>query len=115
MDDSLVPIALFVSLAFIITHVSRTISEGRTRRLLIQSGASAEAITAAITAPQDPGLYSALRWGLMLAAVGAGLVVVQFVPYQANQPIVTGIVLLFAAAGMLAYYGAARRMVSRPA
>lgn len=40
---------------------------------------------------------------------------VQFIPYQANQPIVTGIVLLFAAAGMLACYAAARRMVSRPA
>ena len=38
---------------------------------------------------------------MLVGAGGLGLVVVQFMPYGPNQPIVYGTVLLFAAAGLL--------------
>ena len=114
MTETLVPIALFLSLAFIVVGVTRTISESRTRRRLIEAGATPELVRALTAAPQtDAALHSSLRWGLVLGAVGLALILVQFLPYRLDEPIVLGLVLVFGAAGLLAYYAAGRRM-ARP-
>jgi hypothetical protein len=109
--ETLVPVALFLSLAFTIVGVTKIISDGRTRRRLLEAGASPElARTLAGPLPDDPGLYSALRWGLILGAVGLALIVVQFLPFRSQEPIVLGIILLFTAAALLGYYRIARRL-----
>jgi hypothetical protein len=112
MDEVLVPIALFAMIAFILVGMTQHISEGRTRRRLIDSGASPELIQA-MNLRQDSGQHAALQWGLVLAAVGAALIVVDQIDYQAHEPLAVGIVLLFGAGGLLAYYAIARRMTSR--
>ena len=38
--------------------------------------------------------------------------VVQFLPYRPDQPIVLGVILVFAAAGLIGYYLSARRLVA---
>lgn len=111
MVDSLVPIALFVALAFVVVAVTKIVSEGHTRRQLIQSGATAEIARAITAAPEgDAGLRTALQFGLVIGAIGIALIVVQFLPYRPDEPISIGVVLVFAALGFLAYYGAGRRM-----
>jgi len=62
-------------------------------------------------AKEDLGLYSALKWGILTGAVGLALIVVQFLPYRPDQPIVLGVILVFAAAGLIGYYLSARRLV----
>lgn len=111
MMETVVPTALFFCLAFAIVGVTRIVSDGAIRRRLIQANASAE-LARAVTAPpsQDAALQSALKWGLVLGAVGLSLVVVQFMPYRPDQPIVYGTVLLFGAAGLLGYYAVGRRL-----
>jgi len=111
-----VPVAALLSLAFVIVGVTRVVVEGRTRRRLIEAGANPE-VAAAIVAPvrSDPGLHGALKWGLVTGAVGLALVVIQFIPYGPDDPIVFGLVLVFGAAGLLAYYASARRIASRQA
>ena len=110
-DDNLVPIALFLTLAFTVVSVTRIISESRTRRQMIQAGTPPEQAQAILTPPRrDPALYSALKWGLVIGAAGLALVVIQFLPYQADEPIVYGLILLFTGAGLLTYYTAARRL-----
>jgi hypothetical protein len=111
MTNNLVPIALFLSIVAITLGLGRIVSDGRTRRALIQSGAAPEVAAAVLAAPrQDAELRSALKWGLIVGAVGLALVVVQFLPYRPDDPISMGLVLVFGAGGLLAYYVAARRL-----
>lgn len=110
-EDTLVPIAVFLTLAFTIVAVTRIISDGRTRRRLLQTGVTPELARAIAEPPRDdPGLYGALKWGLILGAVGLALIVVQFLPYRPEDPIVLGLILVFGAAGLLVYYVSARRL-----
>lgn len=109
-----VPTVFLLSVAFAIVGVTKIVSDGRTRRRLIAAGATPE-LTAAVLAPlpADPELFSALKWGLVTAAVGVALIVVQFLPYRPDEPIVLGLVLLGGAGGLLAYYASAKRLASR--
>ena len=86
---TLVPIAFFLSVSFILVGITKVISDGRTRRRLIEAGASPELARAIVAAPKDdPGLYSALRWGILTGAVGLALILIQFLPYRSDEPIV---------------------------
>jgi len=109
--STLVPIAFLLSVAFTLVAMTKIISDGRTRRRLIESRAAPDLVRAVVTpATEDLGLYSALKWGILTGAVGVALIVVQFLPYRPNQPIVLGVILVFAAAGLIAYYLSARRL-----
>lgn len=113
-DDTLVPIALFLSLAFGVVSVTRIISDGRTRRRLIDAGATPELARAlAATTRNDPGFFGALKWGLVTLAVGLALIVIQFLPFRSDEPIVAGLILLFLGGGLLAYFAGARRLARR--
>ncbi len=108
----MVPIAFLLSVAFILVGITKVFSDGRTRRRLIEAGASPELARAIVAAPKDdPGLYSALRWGMLTGAVGLALILIQFLPFRSEEPIVLGVILVFAAAGLLGYYVSARRLV----
>lgn len=113
-EDTLVPLGLFAMIAFIIVGLTKVISDGRIRRRLIETGATSELAKAiAGTAQSDPDLYSALKWGLLTGAIGLSLIVIQFLPYRPEDPIMLGVILLFAAGGLLGYYVIARRLASR--
>ena len=96
-----VPIAFFAAIAWTI----KVISDNRTRRRLIDSGAT-EGMVAALFAnrEQDPNVPASLKWGLVTVGVGLALVIVQFLPYDFEEPIAYGLMLLFAGAGLLIYY-----------
>jgi hypothetical protein len=113
-EDTLVPLGLFAMIAFIIVGVTKIISDGRMRRRLIEAGATPELAKAIAGTPQDdPELYGALKWGLLTGAIGLALIIIQFLPYRPEDPIMLGVILLFAAAGLLGYYVIARRLASR--
>ena len=108
--DTLVPTVLFVSLAVTVLGIARIISEGRTRRRLIESGNSADVARAlGDLGSAEERLAGALKWGIVAVAAGVALVTIQFLPYERDEPIVLGILLLFVGAGMLAYYMIGRR------
>lgn len=112
-EGLLVPIAFFVFVAVTILGLARIISEGRTRRRLIEAGGSAEVVRQ-LTANQDEhGLFSALKWGIVAIGVGLALVIVQFLPYGEDDPIMFGVVLLFLGGSLLTYYVTARRLAGR--
>jgi hypothetical protein len=114
-EGTLVPLGLFAMIAFIIVGLTKVISDGRIRRRLIETGATSELAKAiAGTAQSDPDLYSALKWGLLTGAIGLSLIVIQFLPYRPEDPIMLGVILLFAAGGLLGYYVIARRLATRP-
>ena len=109
---TLVPIAFLISVAFTLVGLTKVISDGRTRRNLIAAGATPELARAIVAGPKDdPGVFGALKWGILTGAVGLALILIQFLPYRSDEPIVLGVILVFAAAGLLAYYVGARRLV----
>ena len=112
--EIVVPIAFFVFLAFVIVGVTRAVTDATTRRRLVQANASPEFARVVLARDAEAARRDALKYGLLIGAVGVGLVVVQFMPYGPNQPVVYGTVLLFAAAGLLAYYGVTRRGAAGP-
>ena len=114
MVEIVVPVALFLSLAFGTVGVARIISDGRTRRRLLETNASTELAAALVARPHaEPPFGDTLKWGLVIGAVGIALIIVQFLPYKSDDPIATGLVLLAAAIALLGYYVAARRMTAR--
>lgn len=103
--DTLVPIALFVMIAAIILGLARIISDGRTRRRLIDHGGSADvAHVLAQLAAHERAHPAALMWGLVAITAGAAFVVLQFLPFDEDDPIMAGVVLLFVGAGLLLYH-----------
>jgi|SRR5215207_976199 len=111
MTEIVVPVTLFLSGAFMIVGVTKIISDGLTRRRMINAGVTPEMVKAITEAPEELGLYSALKWGLVVGAVGLALVIVQFLPYRMDDPIMLGLGLVFGAAGLLVYYALGRRLV----
>jgi uncharacterized membrane protein len=114
-EDTLVPLGLFAMIAFIIVGVTKIVSDGRIRRRLIETGATPELAKAIMGTPRnDPELYGALKWGILTGAIGLALIVIQFLPYRPDEPIMLGVIFVFAAAGLLGYYVIARRLATRP-
>jgi hypothetical protein len=73
--ETLVPLGLFMALAFIIVGVAKIVSDGRTRRRLIDADVSPELAKAInVASRDDPGLYGALKWGLVTGAIGLALI-----------------------------------------
>jgi hypothetical protein len=103
--DIVVPLAFFAALVVVILGLARTISEGRTRRRLIESGGSPEVARAlseaAAYAREHP---PALLWGIVAIAAGAAFVALQFLPFDEDDPIMAGVLLLFVGAGLLLYH-----------
>ncbi len=114
-EDTLVPLGLFAMIAFIIVGLTKVIYDGRIRRRLIDTGATPELAKAIAGTPHhDLELSGTLKWGLVTGAIGLSLVVIQFLPYRPEDPIMLGVVLLFAAGGLLGYYAIARRLAGQP-
>ena len=112
MEDTIVPVALFLSMTVAIIAIVRVVSEGRTRRRLIETGASPElARVVASGSATDHGVHASLQWGLVTGAVGIAFVVIQYVPFRPDEPISYGILLLFASAGLIGYHFAGRRLL----
>ena len=80
--------------------------------LAIDAGTAPELARVIAGAPkEDPGLFATLKWGIVTGTVGLGLIVVQFLPYRPDEPIVLGLLLVFTALGLLGYYASARRLL----
>ncbi len=109
-----VPIVLFLSIAWAIVAVTRAVADAHVRRRLIEAGATPDMVGAVTTRGGDPGLFTALKWGLVVGAVGIALVLMQFLPFREGT-IALGLPLLFGALGLLLYYALARRIVEREA
>jgi hypothetical protein len=63
-----------------------------------------------IVQKEPPFLFGALKWGLVITFVGAGLVAVNYVG-DLTDPIAYGFMLVCGGAGLLVYYWIAARVM----
>ena len=114
MVEIIVPLGLFLSLAYATVGVTRAITDSRVRRRLLESNTSVELANAVVASPRrEPMLGETLKWGMVIGALGLALILLQFLPFDADDPIASGILLLSAAIALLGYYGMARRIAQR--
>ncbi len=107
-SDYLVAVVLFISIAVMMLGIARTIADTLIRRRLIDAGNAGD-ISRLLAAPAEDRVSGALKWGIVAVATGAALVLIQVLPYDRDEPIVLGIVLLFVGVGLLVYHTMARK------
>jgi hypothetical protein len=107
----IVPLALFISIAYAIVGVTRSVVDGRTRRRLLESNVTPDLAARIVAAPRAER-SSSLEWGLVLGAVGLALIIIQYLPYDEDDPMVMGLLLVAAALGLLANHVISRRTSS---
>jgi hypothetical protein len=106
----LIPIILFVTTAVVINNALKY----RFQRRIIDSGLIDASIVKALLKPADVS-HEALKWGLLFLFGGVGLVVVEFLPYQAGRSLLPyGVEAIFLSIGFLIYYLLVRREQSHP-
>ena len=98
------PVLISAAFFWMIAAVTKIVMDNVTKRRLLQARVSEDVVRALFRKGYDPELFSALKWGLVMAALGVGLVIVQLLPVRASEPLALGVMLISAGGGMLAYY-----------
>lgn len=100
-EDILIPIAFFAAVVWI----TKIISDNRIRRKALENPVSEDTARAVLAHFQStPTALSALKWGLVIAAVGAVFLVIELFSVDADQPLAYGLLFLGAGAGLITYY-----------
>jgi hypothetical protein len=107
-SDYLVAVVLFISIAVMVLGIARIIADTLIRRRLIAAGNAGD-ISRMLAASAEDRVSGALKWGIVAVATGAALVLIQMLPYERDEPIMLGILLLFVGIGLLVYYALARK------
>ena len=115
MEDTLVPVALFLSAAAVaITYV---VLRARTQRLLIERGVSGGAYAEVLAAEAQLRKLSALKWGLVALGLGVAFVLIGVLGLHTGSesgPAAAGLLLIGAAAGLLAFWQLTRKDAGVP-
>ena len=101
MEDVLMATVIFSAIVLIITNFF----DYRLRRLLIKEGhidKNAKNILSA--APPRFPKFDSLKWGMVIAAIGQAMVLIQLFPHTFRRDGELGVVLLFAGAALLMNY-----------
>ncbi|HEX8321863.1 DUF6249 domain-containing protein [Longimicrobium sp.] len=109
------PVLVFISFFAFILGTTKVLSDNWTKRKLIEARVSEDIIRALFRKESDPEMFAALKWGIVLAALGLGLIVSQYLPSRFEEPLAWGVVLVFGGVGLLAYYATARAVLRREA
>jgi hypothetical protein len=109
--DTIVFVGLFASVVLI----TKILVDNWTKRRMVAAHISDETIRALYAWDRDATALGALKWGLVLCGLGGALVLIQFLPYDFTDPIVYGLMLLLAGAGLILHYALLARVAQRRA
>lgn len=104
--DILIPITLFVCIAYCI----KTVVDAYTRRRIIETHGSAELVRSLIDGETRRRRHASLHWGSVLVALSVGFGLVQLLQAERVTPGVIALLLGATGLGNLAYYQLERRL-----
>lgn len=108
MDDVLTVLIAVGGFFVVIGFVADSISRAAIRRKIADKDLAPDQIEPLLRRRVDPD--SVLKWGLLAVFVGVAFVVIQFLPPDLrDEPIVVGLVLLFAGGALFLYRSLIRR------
>jgi hypothetical protein len=103
--DVFVVLIVFSALVLIV----RASVDGIVRAKALKSDAASTEVLKALSQSGTPFHLAALRWGLGLGSLGIGFLVIEALKLQPEQPGTWGVITLSIAAGLLAFYGIAKK------
>lgn len=101
MEEVLVPLGFFA----LVAYIAKLIRDTRIRRKALDAPLSEEAAEAFVQGgPFEPSTKAALKWGLVVLAIGAGLLFVDLLAISFESPVAYAILLVGAGVALLSYY-----------
>jgi len=99
--EVLVPLGFFA----LVAYISKLISDTRVRRKAMEAHASPD-VAEAILSRRDgaPSTQSALKWGLVVLALGAAVLLLDLLSIGFESPFAYGLMLLATGGALLSYY-----------
>jgi hypothetical protein len=102
-----VPIAFFAMIYFVV----KTVSDNRTRQKLIDKGIVDDKAKQLLEATREYQKLNALKWGMVLVALGMAMALATAFPYLFDSPAGVGLMFLFAGAAFILYHFVAKRQI----
>jgi len=101
MEDVLVPLGFFA----LVAYIAKLIRDTRIRRKALDSPLSEEAAEAFVHGGSfEPSTKSALKWGLVVLAIGVGLLFVDLLAISFESPVAYAVLLVASGIALLGYY-----------
>jgi hypothetical protein len=104
MEDVVV---FFVPLGFfaMIAYIAKVIGDTRIRRKVLEARVSADVAEAILSGDwKEPSTLSALKWGLVIVALGTGLLLDDVFGIDFESPLAYAVLLLATGTALLGYY-----------
>ncbi|MCB0834473.1 MAG: hypothetical protein KDC45_13490 [Bacteroidetes bacterium] len=102
--EVLIPIVLF----FVVYLVIKTVSDNRLRQKLADKGLVDEKVKYLFAQAGESSPMNALKWGIVLVAIGVALFAATLLPRLFDGPGAFGLMSIMAGVGFLVYYGIAK-------
>lgn len=98
----LVPISFFAAIVWIV----KIISDNRIRRKVLDQRVSDEVAQAVMMQDRRhaPSRLGALKWGLIIGALGLSFVLIEIMSIDTDEPLAYGLLFIGAGAGLVIYY-----------
>lgn len=103
MDPATVDAIALVAFFFALVAVVKIISEGLLKRKVLAAHISADLTREFVAWTRDAGRDDALKWGLVWIGIGSGLVLIDWLPFDATDPIAYGLIFIFGGVALLVY------------
>lgn len=101
LEDVLIPLGFFAMVAYI----AKLIGDTRIRRKALESHANADVAEAILNRRWfEPSTRSALKWGLVIVALGAGILFVDLFRIGFESPLAYAVLLLATGTALLGFY-----------
>jgi hypothetical protein len=105
--DVFIVLIVFSALVLIV----RASVDGIVRAKALKSDAASSEVIKALSQAGTPFHLTALKWGLGLGSLGVGFLIIEALKLQPEQPGTWGVITLSIAAGLLAFYGFAKKQL----
>lgn len=103
MPGELIPIVIVPAFFFALVEIVKTISNNSVRRSLIEKGEVDEGTKYLLTHISS-SVPSSLKWGLVLIAVGAAVLIGQIAPYDMREEFTISGMFIMAGLALIFYY-----------
>jgi hypothetical protein len=104
MNEDLIPLVIMPTLFYLIGFITRTLSDNRVRRELINVHADSAMVENLFLKTRSENPENALKWGIVGVAIGVALVLIEILNLSGEQPMTYGLMFAFGGAGLLCFY-----------
>lgn len=109
LGNVLMPLVILGTIGTTLIWFTRTISDYILKKKMIEKGYVNEDTQAIFKRNTDENRYSSLKWGLIILFAGLSLVIMEYIPHDAESPLPYGLFAVFVSLGFLIYYFMVRK------